>query len=229
MDLLYAIMRDQCKTPHVLYWVMLIVPAGILRREIMVLNSRFIATLAPADTVEDARAFIQKIRQEFPDASHHVPAFVIGGGNTLTEFCSDDGEPSGTSGRPLLAVLKGSGLGNVVLVVSRYFGGTLLGTGGLVKAYSEAGRSVTGAVGRAVLVPAFQATFLLPYTLHERARQALDGAGAVIHREDFAEVVTIEAIVPEEEWDSFSARLASLGAGSIPLRILARSMLRRPL
>ena len=118
------------------------------------MNSRFIATISPADDVEAARAFIHRVRQEFPDASHHVPAFVIGGGNTCTEFCSDDGEPSGTSGRPLLAVLKGSGLGNVAVVVSRYFGGTLLGTGGLVKAYSEAGKAVVAAVGRAALVPA---------------------------------------------------------------------------
>jgi uncharacterized YigZ family protein len=210
-----------------LYWAMLIVPAGILRREIMVLNSRFIATLSPADSVEDARAFIQKVRQEFPDASHHVPAFVIGGGNTLTEFCSDDGEPSGTSGRPLLAVLKGSGLGNVAVVVSRYFGGTLLGTGGLVKAYSEAGRSAIQAVGRAALVPACKASILLPYPLYERARQALESAGAVILQEDFAEAVTIEADIPEDGWDSFSARLASLGAGSIPLRLLSRGTLRR--
>jgi len=212
-----------------LYWVMLIVPSGILRREIMVLNSRFIATISPADSVEEARAFMQTIRQELPDASHHVPAFVIGGGNTLTEFCSDDGEPSGTSGRPLLAVLKGSGLGNVAVVVSRHFGGTLLGTGGLVKAYSEAGRSVTGAVGRAALVPAFKASILLPYALYERVRQALEGAGALILREDFAESVTIEAEIPEEDWKSFSTRLASLSAGSIPLGIVSRSMLKRPL
>jgi uncharacterized YigZ family protein len=217
------------QNPCMLYWDMLIVPTGILRREITVINSRFIATLAPADSVEDARAFIQKVRLEFPDASHHVPAFVIGGGNTCTEFCSDDGEPSGTSGRPLLAVLKGSGLGNVAVVVSRYFGGTLLGTGGLVKAYSEAGRSVTVAVGRAALVPAFNASIQLPYPLYERARQALESAGAVILREDFTEAVAIEAIVPEEDWESFSARLASLGAGSIPLRKLSRSTLRRPL
>jgi uncharacterized YigZ family protein len=208
---------------------MLIVPSGTLQREIMVLNSRFIATLAPVESVEEARTLIQTVRKEFPDASHHVPAFVIGGGNTLTEFCSDDGEPSGTAGRPLLAVLKGSGLGNVAVVVSRYFGGTLLGTGGLVKAYSEAGKTVTGAVGRAALVPAFRVSILLPYPLYEKARQALGSAGAVILREDFAESVTIEAEVPEEDWKAFTARLASLGAGAIPLRVLSKGLLRRPL
>jgi uncharacterized YigZ family protein len=195
----------------------------------MVFNSRFIATLVPVDSVEEARAVILEVRREFPDASHHVPAFVIGGGNTCTEFCSDDGEPSGTAGRPLLAVLKGSGLGNVAVVVSRYFGGTLLGTGGLVKAYSEAGKAVTVAVGRSVLVPAFRASVLLPYPLYEKARQALGSAGAVILQEEFTESVTIEAEVPEEDWAAFTARLAGLGAGAIPLSILSKGLLRRPL
>lgn len=208
---------------------MLIVPSGTMRREIMVLHSRFIATLAAVDSVEAARAFIQEVRKEFHDASHHVPAFVIGGGNTLTEYCSDDGEPSGTAGRPVLAVLKGSGLGNVVVVVSRYFGGTLLGTGGLVKAYSEAARVVVHAAGRAALVPALRTGMLLPYSLYEKVKQALEDAGGLILRENFAEAVTIEADIPEEDWASFSARLASLGAGSIPLEKLARVMIKRPL
>ena len=97
-------------------------------------NSRFIATLAPVFSPEEARTFIAHIKKEFADASHNVPAYIIGGGNTVTEFCSDDGEPSGTSGKPALAVLRGSGLGDVAVVITRYFGGTLLGTGGLVKA-----------------------------------------------------------------------------------------------
>jgi putative IMPACT (imprinted ancient) family translation regulator len=126
-------------------------------------------------------------------------------------------------------VLKGSGLGNVAVVVSRYFGGTLLGTGGLVKAYSEAGKSVIVAVGRAALVPACRAGILLPYHLYERARQALDNADAVILREDFAELVAIEAEIPEDDWDAFAARLASLGSGSIPLALQAKVMIKRPL
>ena len=93
--------------------------------------------------------FIARIKKEFADASHNVPAYIIGGGNTVTEFCSDDGEPNGTSGKPALAVLRGSGLGDVAVVVTRYFGGTLLGTGGLVKAYTEATQLVVQAVPRA--------------------------------------------------------------------------------
>ena len=88
-----------------------LLPAEEVRRELTVSNSRFIATLAPVSSVDEAKAFVARIRKEFADASHNVPAYIIGGGNSITEYCSDDGEPSGTAGRPALAVLRGSGLG----------------------------------------------------------------------------------------------------------------------
>ncbi|RPH56726.1 MAG: YigZ family protein, partial [Chloroflexi bacterium] len=103
------------------------IPAKEIRRELLVVNSRFIATLAPVFSVEEAKSFISRIRAEFANASHNVPAFLIGGGNSFSEHCSDDGEPSGTAGRPALAVLRGSGLGDAAIVITRYFGGTLLG------------------------------------------------------------------------------------------------------
>src|SRR5512136_3192018 len=123
------------------------VPLNELRRELTISNSRFISTLAPAFSVDEARAFIQRIKAEFPDASHHVPVYLIGHGDTEIAHCSDAGEPSGTAGRPALAVLRGSGLGDVVVVVTRYFGGTKLGTGGLVKEYTESAQMVVNAVG----------------------------------------------------------------------------------
>jgi uncharacterized YigZ family protein len=208
---------------------MLIVALEPARRELSVLNSRFIASLAPVESVAEAKAFIAAIRLEFPDASHHVPAFIIGGGNCVSEFCSDDGEPSGTSGKPLLAVLKGSGLGNVAVVVTRYFGGALLGTGGLVRAYSEAGRAVLAAVRRAELIPSRRIAFALPYTLFERARQCLAASGARIVKEDFAEEVRLEAELPEEGWPAFSSRMAELGAGSLRLVTLAQGSMKLPL
>jgi uncharacterized YigZ family protein len=208
---------------------MLIVALEPVRRELSVSNSRFIASLAPVESVEAAKAFIADIKREFPDASHHVPAFVIGGGKSVTEFCSDDGEPSGTSGRPLLAVLKGSGLGNVAVVVTRYFGGTLLGTGGLVKAYSEAGKAVLAAARRAELVPSRTVALTLPYTLFERARQYMDAAGARMVKDKFAEEVSLEIELPEESWPVFSSRMAELGAGSLILATLAQGGMKRPL
>src|SRR5918912_1103095 len=98
--------------------------------------------LVPA---ERARA---EIRVEMPDAAHHVYAYIVGHGATTNLGMSDDGEPSGTAGRPVMAVLRGSGLGDVALVVTRYFGGTLLGTGGLVHAYGDAARAVLAALPR---------------------------------------------------------------------------------
>src|SRR5512140_1152618 len=142
-----------------------LIPANEIRREYTQLNSRFIATLAPAFSTEDARAFIKRIRQEFGDASHNVPAYIIGGGNNLTDYCSDDGEPQGTAGHPALAVLRGSGLGDVVVVITRYFGGTLLGTGGLVKAYAESTQAVVKDVPRARKLRVHSAMLALPYNL----------------------------------------------------------------
>src|SRR5574338_175262 len=143
------------------------VPLNEIRREHEVLNSRFIATLAPVFSADDARAFIARMKKEFADASHNVPAYILGGGNTVTEYFSDDGEPSGTAGRPALTVLRGSGMGDVAVVITRYFGGTLLGTGGLVKAYTESAQMVANAVGRGQRVPVHVAMVALPYSLLE--------------------------------------------------------------
>src|SRR5512138_2097108 len=146
------------------------IPLNEIRREHVVVNSRFIATLAPVFSIDEARAFIARIKKEFVDASHNVPAYIIGGGNAVTEYSSDDGEPSGTAGRPALAVLRGSGLGDVAVVITRYFGGTLLGTGGLVKAYTESTQLVTKSVPRAKKMQVYVAMLALPYNLLERIR-----------------------------------------------------------
>ena len=141
-----------------------LIPANEIQRELMVLNSRFIATLTPVFSVEEARAFINRVRVKFGDATHNVPAYIIGGGNSIIENCSDDGEPFGTAGRPALAVLRGSGLGDVAVVVTRYFGGTLLGTGGLVRAYTEATHLVVRDVSRARKMHIHIAMLVLPTT-----------------------------------------------------------------
>src|SRR5512145_2572778 len=93
-----------------------IVPFQETEHEIVVVNSRFIGSLAYAASVDEARSFISKIKDRYPDASHHVPAFIIGHGQSVIAHCTDDGEPSGTAGRPALAVLQGSGIGDAVVV-----------------------------------------------------------------------------------------------------------------
>ena len=107
------------------------------RGEIIEKKSRFIATVAPVESEEEAVAFIESVKKKYYDARHNCPAFVIGKNKELTR-CSDDGEPSGTAGKPILEVILGAELTNVAVVVTRYFGGTLLGTGGLVRAYTQA-------------------------------------------------------------------------------------------
>lgn len=105
--------------------------------EIVEKKSRFIATIRKCETEEEAVAFIEEMKKKYWDARHNCSAFVIGSRGELTR-CSDDGEPSGTAGRPMLEVLLGEGIRNIAVVVTRYFGGTLLGTGGLVRAYTQA-------------------------------------------------------------------------------------------
>ena len=106
------------------------IPARRHRSEVMILRSRFIATAEHTPTVVEAKAFLNEQRNEFPDANHHVHAFVVGYGASVTLGTSDDGEPTGTAGRPTLTVLENAGLGDVCVVTTRYFGGTKLGTGG---------------------------------------------------------------------------------------------------
>lgn len=196
------------------------VPLEEIRREQTVINSRFIATLAPAFSIEEARDFMARIRREFSDASHNVPVYIIGGGNTVTEYFSDDGEPSGTSGKPALAVLRGSGLGDVVLVITRYFGGTLLGTGGLVKAYTEAAQSVVHVVGRGERIPVHVAMMAIPYNLLERVRLLTARQRGEILSEDFAADITLTLKFPVAEFEAFQLAMRELSAGKIQAEVI---------
>jgi uncharacterized YigZ family protein len=196
------------------------IPLYEVRREQVVVNSRFIATLAPVVSTEEARAFIARMKKEFADASHNVPAYIIGGGNTVTEYFSDDGEPSGTAGRPALTVLRGSGLGDVALVITRYFGGTLLGTGGLVKAYTESTQQVVNAVGRGRRVPVHIAMAAIPYNLLERLRLMVARYQGEVLGEDFAADITMTLQFPIESFDSFQNELREISAGKIQAEVI---------
>ncbi|HEX2991870.1 MAG TPA: YigZ family protein [Anaerolineales bacterium] len=196
------------------------IPLQEIRREHGAVNSRFIATLGPVANVEEARAFIARIKKEFADASHNVPAYIIGGGNTVTEYFSDDGEPSGTAGRPALTVLRGSGLGDVAVVITRYFGGTLLGTGGLVKAYTESTQLVAQAVGRGRRVPVHVAMAAIPYNLLERVRLVVKRNHGEVLGEDFAADITMTLQFPVESFDKFQNELRELSSGKVAAEII---------
>jgi uncharacterized YigZ family protein len=191
------------------------IPAEEVRVEHVVVNSRFIARLAPVFDADEARAFINRARSEFPNASHHVPAFIIGGGNSKTEYCSDDGEPSGTAGRPVLAVLRGSSLGNAIIVVTRYFGGTLLGKGGLVKAYTESAQLAVRSAKRARRVHYLKAEIVLPYNKLEQMRSLVISQNGKIESENFSEIVRMVLMIPNEGYASFEASIRDLSAGKI--------------
>lgn len=196
------------------------IPITEIRREHVVVNSRFVTTLAPVFTVEEARTFIARIRKEFADATHNVPAYIIGGGNTVTEFCSDDGEPNGTSGKPALAVLRGSGLGDVAVVVTRYFGGTLLGTGGLVKAYTESTQMVVNAVERGRRVQVHVAMVAIPYNLLERVRLLVGRNHGEALGEEYAGDITMTLQFPVESFDNFQQELQELSAGKLKAEVI---------
>ena len=196
------------------------VPLTEIRRELVVVNSRFISTLAPAFSIDEARAFMARIKHEFADASHNVPVYIIGGGNTVTEYFSDDGEPSGTSGKPALAVMRGSGLGDAVLVITRYFGGTLLGTGGLVKAYTESAQLVVNAVGRGQRVPVHIVMIALPYNLLERLRLVVTRQRGEVLGEDFAADITMTVRLPIDSFESFQNDLRELSAGKLQAEVI---------
>jgi len=196
------------------------IPLSEIRLKHVVVNSRFIATLAPVFSAEEARAFIVRIKKEFEDASHNVPVYVIGGGNTVTEYFSDDGEPSGTAGRPALSVLRGSGLGDVAVVVTRYFGGTLLGTGGLVKAYTESTQTVVNAVGRGQRVTVYVSMLAIPYNLLERIRLMVTRNNGEVLGEDFAGDITMTLQFPINSLDAFQNELRDLSAGKLKAEVI---------
>jgi len=196
------------------------VPRSQIRREHIVLSSRFISTLAPAFSMEEARTFMTRIKHEFADASHNVSVYIIGGGNTVTEYFSDDGEPAGTAGKPALAVLRGSGLGDAVLVITRYFGGTLLGTGGLVKAYTESAKLVVNAAERGKRVPVNIATLAIPYNFLERIRLLTTRCQGEVLAEDFAADIVMTLQFPKDNFEEFQSALKELSAGKLQAEVI---------
>jgi uncharacterized YigZ family protein len=191
------------------------VPARTARAETVVVNSHFIATVGRADSVAEAKAFIRAVRDEMPDATHHVYAFRIGYGSSITEGMSDDGEPTGTSGPPVLAVLRGADLGNVVIVVTRYFGGTKLGIGGLVRAYSGAAKDALAVLPVELKIEKHYIGITIPYTFYERLKLLLAGHRAEIDGEEFDTEVTVYAYLPADQLDPLASALQDLTAGQV--------------
>ena len=180
-------------------------------------RSRFIGHIKPVTSENEAKAFIDEMRRAYADATHNVFAYVLREGNILR--WSDDGEPGGTSGQPTLAVLQGAGLTDVCCVTTRYFGGTLLGSGGLVRAYSAAARAALREAGTAVMRPWRRGSFACSYARYERLRRLLEERGARIEETLFTAEVEIVFSAPEMQSESFVTLLRDATAGEAEVRL----------
>lgn len=191
-----------------------------VQTELVIKNSRFINELFICDSQSSARDLIKAQKEKYQDATHVCHAFVIGE-NAEVLGMSDAGEPSGTAGRPMLDVLKGSGITNIVLTVTRYFGGTLLGTGGLVKAYGDCAKS---AVEKAIeenaveeLVYKTDFCFSMDYGLFETIKRQIKDFKLYDVQEEYSDSVTLKGKILTEQFDDFSARIKNLSSGKIQL------------
>ena len=197
-----------------------LIPSAEATAQITDRGSRFLGICACVESVPDARAFLAEIRSRYADASHHVYAFAVGHGSTVTHGMSDAGEPSGTAGRPVLAVVRGSDLGDVIVVVVRWFGGTKLGTGGLVRAYTKGAQEVLAATSTTRRVQTKSLTVRLPYDRYDPCRNALrklaeqDPENAVeIIDESFTEHATLHLCGPESAVDEIVELFVDLTSG----------------
>jgi len=186
------------------------VPRNTVRIEHKVKNSRFIATVGRTSSVAEAKEFIVAMRREMSDANHNVYAFKIGYGGSITEGMSDDGEPSGTSGPPVMAVLRGALAGDVTLVVTRYFGGTKLGTGGLVAAYSQSAKLVLAEMQTEDKVERIALSLIIPYSVLTSVEKSLVQHEAINIEKEFGAEITVSFEIPDENEKPLSERLTDI-------------------
>ncbi len=190
------------------------IPAATNRTNAEILRSRFITTLGHTPTVEAARDFIATVQREFGDANHNCWAYVVGApGSTAQIGMSDDGEPHGTAGRPMLTVLLHSGVGDICAVVTRYFGGTLLGKGGLVKAYSGGVQLGLETLPQVERVPKTMATVLFDYANITPMQRLLPDFEAELLQEEYATDVSYAVELPVEQLQPFVAAVTELTDG----------------
>jgi uncharacterized YigZ family protein len=184
------------------------VPAAPHRVSQTIERSRFIATVERVSSPAEAGAFVERVRAEFPDATHHCSAFAAGApGDTGQVGMSDDGEPHGTAGRPILTVLLHSGVGEIAAVVTRYYGGVKLGTGGLARAYGGTVALALETLPRAERVTFVRLAVEVDYAAVSLVQQLLPAHEAVAEAQDYGEAVRYVIRVPEERAAAFRAAL----------------------
>ena len=184
--------------------------------EIVEKKSRFICHVKPVETEEEATAFINEKKKEFWDARHNCSAFVIGDNAGLTR-CSDDGEPAGTAGRPMLEVLLNEGIQNAAVVVTRYFGGVLLGTGGLVRAYQAAVKAGLAESTVVEKLEGIKASLTAGYTVVGKLQYIFEKNHYTVLSSKYEDSVTFTLMIPKEEWDRAQKEVAEASAGQCEL------------
>ena len=190
------------------------IPAARHRVEETIRRSRFITTVAPANTVEEARSFIKEVRTEYASANHNCWAHVVGPpGSSAQAGLSDDGEPHGTAGRPMLTVLLHSGLGDIVAVVTRFWGGVKLGKGGLVRAYGGGVKLALEKLPRAEKMPKSTLEIVIGYSDVTRFQRMLPEYEAELVSQDYAVDVCYQLSMPTKHVQIFTVRLADLTNG----------------
>ena len=189
------------------------VPAEMVSTEQVIKKSRFIGWAAPAETRESALAWLGKARQQYPDARHHCWAYLLGGSGGATQAAAnDDGEPSGTAGKPILNVIQHKGIGNVVVIVTRYFGGVKLGAGGLVRAYSGAAEAVLSQTPVTEVRPQTHCQVDCDFASEQVVRHFLEQHRGVIENVSYHQGVSLKIVLDDELLTQLEALCGSLSA-----------------
>lgn len=188
-----------------------LIPTNAAEAEFTEKRSTFIGHVWPVDSEEEARARIEEMKKKYYDARHNCWCYLIKGGPVRY---SDDGEPQGTAGQPMLGVFQKEEVTNVCCVVTRYFGGILLGAGGLVRAYTQAAKDALDAAGISVVRRWVELAVECPYSFLERVKLECTSQGGAVGDVEYAAQVVVHVLLPEEKGAAFAARMTELSAGA---------------
>ena len=182
--------------------------------EIEIKKSKFIAHIAEIKSEDEAETFIKQTRKKYYDATHNRSAYILNSDRGI-RHSSDDGEPSGTAGKPILDVISGAGLSDIIVVVTRYFGGTELGTGGLVRAYSGAAAEVLKNAAVVEITEAKLTEFIIDYGLLPKLQHLCMELGIIIYETEYLEKVKISVLITEDNLGRFFKEVTEMTAGAI--------------
>lgn len=194
------------------------VPYQEAESEFVEKRSRFIGHIWPVDSEDQAQELIRRVKKQHYDARHNCWCYLLG--STVVRY-SDDGEPQGTAGQPMLNVFQRENVTNVVCVVTRYFGGILLGAGGLTRAYSKSARDALAAAGAAEMGLWATADIPCPYALFERVRGEVTALGGTVDEAEYGADIRLRVSLPAQTAETLRARLTELSAGGIAMTVTA--------